>query len=210
MSDNKKKNSSQRTKQNVLETLKDLGSGVTDSLKTDLFQNGSEDFFRQLMGTMPSQEKRSGNLNPGESFSMGSVLAGKEEENKRLRAQISLERQLSSDEKKVSQDKTNELRVQLQALTQEVVKVAQSTGNLAEATQVAMIQAPAEPGVYHIIFFQNVLDFLQSFRMKIDQAATWLQGSNKRAQKKNYWSMYKKKGSSFLLSPDHYLQRSAG
>lgn len=210
MSDNKKKNSSQRTKQNVLETLKDLGSGVTDSLKTDLFQNGSEDFFRQLMGTMPSQEKRSGNLNPGESFSMGNVLAGKEEENKRLRAQISLERQLSSDEKKVSQDKTNELRVQLQALTQEVVKVAQSTGNLAEATQVAMIQAPAEPGVYHIIFFQNVLDFLQSFRMKIDQAATWLQGSNKRAQKKNYWSMYKKKGSSFLLSPDHYLQRSAG
>lgn len=210
MSDNKKKSSSLRTKQNVLETLKDLGSGVTDSLKTDLFQNGSEDFFRQLMGTMPSQEKRSGNLNPGESFSMGNVLAGKEEENKRLRAQISLERQLSSDEKKVSQDKTNELRVQLQALTQEVVKVAQSTGNLAEATQVAMIQAPAEPGVYHIIFFQNVLDFLQSFRMKIDQAATWLQGSNKRAQKKNYWSMYKKKGSSFLLSPDHYLQRSAG
>jgi len=209
MSDNKKKASSQRTKQNVLETLKDLGSGVTDSIKTDLFENGSEDFFRQLMG-VPLQEKRSGNLSPGESFSMGSVLAGKEEENKKLRAQISLERQMSSDEKKVSQDKTNQLRVQLQALTQEVVKVAQSTGNLAEATQMAMIQAPAEPGVYHLIFFQNVLEFLQSFRKKIDMAATWLQSSNKRAQKKNYWSMYKKKGSSFLLSPDHYLQRSAG
>jgi len=209
MADNKKKAPQLRTKQNVLETLKDLGSGVTDSLKTDLFENGSEDFFRQLMG-VPAQEKRSGSLAPGESFSMGSVMAGKEEENKRLRAQISLERQLSADEKSVSQDKTNQLRVQLQALTQEVVKVAQSTGNLAEATQMAMIQAPAEPGVYHIIFFQNVLEFLQSFRKKIDLAATWMQSSNKRAEKRNYWSMYKKKGSSFLLSPDHYLQRSAG
>lgn len=209
MSDNKKKSASLRTKQNVLETLKDLGAGAGDSLKKDLFAKGSEDFFRQLMG-IQVQEKRSGSLMPGESFSMSGVLAGKEEENKKLRAQISLERQMSSDEKRVSQDKTNQLRVQLQALTQEVVKVAQSTGNLAEATQVAMIQAPAEPGIYHILFFQNVLEFLQSFRMKIDQAATWLQGTNKRAEKKNYWSMYKKKGSSFLLSPDHYLQRSAG
>lgn len=209
MADNKKKNSSQRTKQNVLETLKDLGMGAGDSIKNDLFAKGSEDFFKQLMG-IPRQEKRSGSIGPGESLNMSEALSGKEEENKRLRAQISLERQMSADEQRVSQDKSNSLRVQLQALTQEVVKVAQSTGNLAEATQVAMIQAPASPGVYHLIFFEKVLEFLQSFRAKIDSATTWMQSSNKRAQKKNYWNMYKKKGSSFLLSPDHYLQRSAG
>jgi len=73
-----------------------------------------------------------------------------------------------------------------------------------------MIEAPAQPGVYHIVFFQKVLEFLTSFRKKIEEAATWLSATNKRAEKKNYWSMYKKKGSSFLLSPDHYLQRSAG
>lgn len=209
MSDNKKKTSQIRTKQNVLESLKDLGSGVGDSFKNDLLAPGSEDFFRQLMGIEVPQ-KRSGSIGPGESLSMSEALAGKQEENNKLRAQISLERQMSADESRVTQEKTNQLRVQLQALTQEVVKVAQSTGNLAEATQVAMIQAPASPGVYHIIFFEKVLEFLQSFRSKIDAAATWMQSSNKRAEKKNYWSMYKKKGSSFLLSPDHYLQRSAG
>jgi hypothetical protein len=154
--------------------------------------------------------KRSGEISAGESLQMGDVMSGKEEENKKLRMQISMERQLSADEKRVTQEKSNDLKVQLQALMQEVQKVSASTQGFAEATQVAMMSAPAEPGVYHLTFFQNVLEFLQSFRKKIDLAATWLQSSNKRAEKKNYWNMYKKKGASFLLSPDHYSQRSAG
>lgn len=208
--DTKKKSQARITKQNVLESLKDLGSGVTGSITNDLLKQTSEDFFGELIGIQKSQEKRSGDINAGESIQMNEVLSGKEEENKKLRAQISLERQLSADEKRLSQTASNELRVQLQALTHEVQKVAVSTGNLAEATQVAMIQAPANPGIYHVIFFEKVLSFLQSFRQQIDQASVWLNSCNKRAEKKNYWSMYKKKGSSFLLSPDHYLQRSAG
>ncbi len=210
MSDSKKKASQQVNKQSILESLKDLGGGAADSLKNDLLKQTSEDFFAELMGLPKIQKKRSGELSAGESMNMNEVLNGKEEENKKLRAQISLERQLSASEKRLSEEASEKLKVQLQALISEVQKVAVSTGNLAEATQVAMIQAPANPGVYHVIFFEKVLEFLQSFREKIDQASVWLNSNNKRAQKKNYWSMYKKKGSSFLLSPDHYLQRSAG
>ena len=209
MIDPKKKANNLRTKQNVLESLKDLGIGA-GSQAGDLIKDTSEDFFRELMGMSTPKVKRSGEIAVGQSVQMSDLMSGKEEENKHLRAQISLERQLSADERRVTQDKTNELKVQLQALMQEVQKVAASTQNLAEATQVSMMTAPIEPGIYHITFFQNILEFLQSFRKKIDMAAIWLQGSNKRAEKKNYWSMYKKKGSSFLLSPDHYLQRSAG
>jgi hypothetical protein len=141
---------------------------------------------------------------------MSEVISGKEEENKKLKARISLERKLSSDEKRVSEEKTNKLRVELQALTLEIKKTEESVENMAEVTQVAMMSAPVEPGVYHVTFLSKFLEFLQSFRKGIDWAANWLQSSNKRAEKKNYWNMYKKKGSSFLLSPDHYLQRSAG
>lgn len=210
MADGKKIKQQARTKQNVLESLKDLGGGVSDTIKNDLFKKTSEDFFSELLGLPKAQPKRSGELSAGMSISMQEVLSGKEEENKKLRAQISLERKLNADESRLSQQRSNELRLQLQALTSEVTKVAQSTQNLAEAAQVAVIQAPANPGIYHIIFFEKVLEFLQSFRQKINEASTWLQSTNKRAQKKNYWNMYKKKGSSFLLSPDHYLQRSAG
>lgn len=209
MADQKKKARELRTKQNVLESLKDLGIGA-GSQTGDFLKNTSEDFFKELMGFSKPKVKRSGEISAGESIEMSAVMSGKEEENKHLKAQISLERQLSSDENRVSEQKRNELKVELQALMQEVQKVAESTENLAEVTQVTMMTAPIEPGIYHITFFQNILEFLQSFRKKIDFAAVWLQSSNKRAEKKNYWSMYKKKGSSFLLSPDHYLQRSAG
>lgn len=205
-----KKKQQQRTKQNVLESLKDLGGGVNDTLKNDVFKRTSEDFLKELLGITRAQTKRSGELTRGEPLQMSEAMAGKVEENKKLRAQISLERTMSADAQRLTQEKSNELRVQLQALTNEVQKVAVSTGVLAEQVQVAMIQAPANPGIYHIVFFEKVLAFLQSFRKRINEASVWLGSSNKRAEKKNYWSMYKKKGSSFLLSPDHYLQRSAG
>jgi len=196
-------------RQNVLESLKDLGTGV-GTQTGDLLKSTSEDFFKELLGMSKTPAKRSGNLSPGESIHVNPEVATKEEENKKLRAQISLERQLSSDEKSVSIEKSQELKNELQVLMQEVQRASASIQNLAEVTQVTMMAAPIEPGLYHISFFRNFLNFLESFRKRIDLTVTWLQSSNKRAEKKNYWSMYKKKGASFLLSPDHYSQRSAG
>lgn len=209
MSDPKKKNLAKITRQNVLESLKDLGTSSVNQTG-DLLKSTSEDFFKELMGLEVTQPKRSGDINPGESLDMKEAMNGTAEENRILKAQISMERKLSADEKTLGERKMQELRVQLQAITVEIGKVAASTQNLATETQVAMIEAPAVPGVYHVIYFEKILTFLQSFRKKIDDATLWLSASNKRAEKKNYWNMYKKKGSSFLLSPDHYLQRSAG
>jgi hypothetical protein len=208
MADNKKVKSGV-VKRNVIESLKDIGSDFGNQ-GADLLKGTSEDFFRELMGINLPKVKRSGEMVPGESLQMSEVMNGKEEENKKLRAQISLERNLSSDEKRLSQEKMHELRAQLQSITVEIGKLAASTGNLATQTEIAMVEVPVNPGVYHVIFFEKVLKFLQSFRQKIDQASVWLGSTNKRAEKKNYWNMYKKKGSSFLLSPDHYLSRSAG
>ena len=198
MVDPKKKQQQALRRQNVLESLKDIGTGATDEL------------FKQLLGTVAPQEKRSGDITPGETLSMSEIISGKAEENKKLRAQISLERNLAADEKRISEERIGKLRVQLQALMAEVAKLAVTTQDLAKEATVAAMQIPANPGIYHISFFENLLSFMQSFRKKIEEASVWLGATNKRAEKKNYWAMYKKKGSSFLLAPDHYLQRSAG
>lgn len=209
MTDQKKKASQSVVKQNVIESLKGLGLSTGTQME-DLVKSTSEDFFKELIGMQRVQKKVSGEINPGESLEVNQALSGKEAENKKLRAQISLERQLSSDEKRISDEKIGNLRVHLQTLIAEVSKLAQATQGLAKEAEEATILAPVNPGIYHINFFEKIINFLQSFRKKIEESATWLQSSNKRAEKKNYWAMYKKKGSSFLLSPDHYLQRSAG
>ena len=205
----KKPQKSQITKQNVLESLKDLGTGTFDQMG-DFAKNTSEDFFKELMGIKSASRKASGNLEPGSTMKFSEAMSGKYEENQKLKQQISFERNLSAQEKSITEKKVMELRVQLQAITQEIGAIAKSSVLLAQESKIAMIQAPVNPGVYHLVFFENVLEFLKSFRKKIQNASIWMGASNKRAQKKNYWSMYKKKGSSFLLSPDHYLQRSAG
>lgn len=209
MPDPKKKGQQSAAKQNVIEALKDLGSSSVSGIQ-DLFKDTSDDFFSELIGVKPAQKKVGGELQKGESLDMNEALKGKTEENKKLKAQISLERQLSQEESRRSQERTNELRVQLQALMTEVAKLAKTTSGLAQEVKIATLEAPVNPGIYHIVFFEKLLTFLQSFRKKIEESHVWLQESNKRSQKKNYWSMYKKKGSSFLLAPDHYLQRSAG
>jgi hypothetical protein len=209
MTDPKNKNQRTITQKNVLESLKDLGSGTTVQTK-DFAKDVSQDFFRELLGLPGSNIKRSGELNAGQSVQMNEVLNGNEEKGDRIRKQIGLERHLLKEESKTVENKQNELRLELQVIMQEIQKVVVSTDNLAEATQIGMMSAPAEPGIYHINFFKSILEFLYSFRKRLDLATNWLSSTNKRAEKKNYWSMYKKKGSSFLLSPDHYLSRSAG
>jgi len=209
MADQKKKNQTVSTRQNVLESLKDLGGGTAVQTK-DFIKDSSQDFFKELLGLSKTKVKRSGELTPGESLHIGDIFSGKDEEKTKLKKQLNLERHLLNEEKLSLDEKKSALRLELQAIMQEIQKVSESTDNLAEATQISMLSAPIEPGIYHIHFFESILEFLQSFRKKIDLAATWLQSSNKRAEKKNYWNTFKKKGSSFLLSPDHYLSRSAG
>ena len=195
--------------QNVLESLKDIGASTTKTIKKDLLAESSQDFIRELLGSR-IEKKYSGELTPGEALEMGEVFSGKKEANEKLRGQIALERRLVEEEKRRVEEKGNELKLQLHALMQEVYELAKTTQGLGEQVEVATMQAPANPGVYHVIFFEKLLEFVKSFRKKIENAELWLHSSNKRAEKKNYWAMYKKKGSSFLLAPDHYLQRSAG
>lgn len=195
---------------NVLEALRDIGNSTADSLKKDVISESSKSILEQMFGQYPRESKHSAQINPGESLDFKELYTGKYEENLKFRQQIALERNLANEEKARSAQKTGELRVQLQALMQELLTLAKSTQGLGEEVEVATMQAPAQPGIYHIIFFEKLLDFVKSFRKKIDSASVWLQSSNKRAEKKNYWTMYKKKGSSFLLSPDHYLSRAAG
>lgn len=204
----KPKNIKDIRKANVLESLKDISGGATDSLRNDLLKETTRNFFEQLVGAR--EQNYSGEITPGETVELTEVFSGKSEEKKKARVQISLERSLFEEEKLRTDKRTNELRLQLHALMQEVFALAQSTQGLGEATEVASMQAPVNPGVYHVSFFEKLLSFMKSFRKRIENAALWLNATNSRAEKKNFWSIYKKHGSKFLLSPDHYLQRSAG
>jgi hypothetical protein len=196
-------------RQNVLESLKDIGSGTVGSLKRDLLEGGSKDLLDQIFGNR-TNKKYSGEISVGESLKIDELISGEHQEKQKLEGQLSLERQLRQEETILVEQKGQQLKLQLHAITQEVVALAQSTQDLGEEVELAAMTAPSNPGVYHVVFFEKLLGFIKSFRKRIESAGIWLHATNKRAEKKNFWGLYKKHGSKFLLSPDHYLQRSAG
>jgi hypothetical protein len=207
--DNKPKAFKNNKYSNVIESLKDVGSGTVKSVKEDFINKIPTDVMDQLFGSNTAKNT-SGEIIPGESLEFREVLSGVREEKEILQKQISFEKRLFEEEKIQVQKKTNELRVQLKVVMDEVFVLSKTTQDLGQEIQIATMQAPIEPGVYHVIFFEKLLEFIKSFRKKIEEASVWLHATNKRAEKKNYWSKFKKHGGKFLLSPDHYLTRSAG
>ena len=206
------KNKSQKSVKvtpNPLETLKDLSKTTAAQMRHEVSQMPSE-IIDQLFGPKP-QKKFSGEIVPGEAVEFKDVLSGHQEYIEFQRKQISLERRLLQKERARTEIKTNELKIQLKVLQEELIVLADKTEGLAEETQVAVMQATVEPGVYHIIFFEKLLEFISSFRKKIEEASVWLHATNKRASKKNAWgTAYKKHGAKYLLSGEHYVSRSAG
>lgn len=191
----------------ILEQLNEIGSEVASTAINETKKIGQE-ALNQLLGQ--NSEKKSGNIEPGQSVNVSEALLAKTEQNQLLTNQLQTERRIFAEVKEESAQKLNKLRVRLHALMSEASKIAQSAGNLSEQTKVATQELPVNPGEYHIAFIQNLIEYIQTFRKKIDSAVNWLAESNKRSQKMGYWAKYKKHGASFLLSGEHYVSRSAG
>jgi len=207
---NKSKRNKQVENKNILETIGSIGSQTVDTIKNEAKQT-SEEFFKQLLGQQKKlQEKKSSEISVGKSLDMGQMLSGETEKRKKLEQQIFFERKIFSEEKQETNKKINELRLRLQAIQMEAAKMVASTQNLTQEVKVAVFRGSADASEYQIGFFENIIQTIMSFRKKIDSAVVWLQSSNKRSEKKNYWKQYKKKGAGFLLSGESYSQRSVG
>ncbi len=205
----KNKNSKTVKANNSLEVIKDIGHATAQQMRDEVAKMPGQ-LMEQLFGITPGKSY-SGEISPGGVVEFSDILSGEQAEISKEKQQIGLERIILEEERELVEQKTNELRMQLKVLQDEILKLADRTENMAEETVVAAMQAPVEPGVYHVIFFERLMEFIQSFRKKLEDASVWLHAVNKRAAKKNAWgSAYKKHGAKYLLSGEHYIARSAG
>jgi len=200
--------SNKKGKVNPLELLRDGGGHAANTIKEQVITPTSRDILDQIFGR---KQNFSGEIMPGESLEMKDVYSGKRHEEENTRIQVQTERRLRQEESVYMQKRMGELRVQIQAIHEEVVKIAKVTPELSREVEIAAIQAPGSPSTYELFFLTHILEFLKSFRKKIENANVWMHTANKRAQKKNVWGAnYKKGGAKYLLSGEHYLSRSAG
>ena len=209
-SSNAKKRPAPRT-DNLLEALRDIGGDSFDSLKRDVFEGIPRDIKNEFLGWDRPKPKVSGDLMPGQTLKIEQALVEEREENKILRAKLGQEQRMRQEEHSFMARKGQELKVELHALTSEVVQLAKTTQGLSKQVEIAAEQGPANPGIYHIVFFEKLRSFIASFRKKVQNASLWMESYNSRAtKKKSYWGQVAKSGAKRLLSPEDYNQRSAG
>lgn len=189
-----------------LEILREIGIETASGFK--------KDFEKQVLGKdekMPEKKNFSGEIMPGEALEIKEVYTGKRENEEYYYKKTIMLKELREQDKITVEKRTNELRIQIKAIHEEIIKLAHVTPELSREVDIAAFQAPVEPSTYEMFFLERLFEFIKSFREKIEDSYVWLSTANRRAAKKNVWGQnLKKHGSKYLLSAEHYLQRSAG
>jgi hypothetical protein len=194
-----------------MEAMKDLGNSTAKSLGDDVLKQTSQEFLRQLFGQMKQPSRKvTGEMKPGQSLEPAKAFSGEQAKAEETKKQLGFERRIHQEEKALLEKKSRDLTLQIHAITQELQGIAHATPKLAQQIEFASIQAPVDPGVYHVIFFEKLLEFMKSFRKKIENANMWLSATNKRANKRNFWNQYKQQKGQALLNPETYNSRNAG
>lgn len=188
-----------------LEALRDLGSGVVDSVTHDVVGGIAQEAFDQITGN------NSGDLQPNQTINF-QELRKKEEQQEKNSWNLQHEfLDLRRQEKLVWTRQEQQTKLQISAILQELKKLAETTKNLAKEVDTAAKQIPVEPGVYHINFFEKLRESIILFKKRIEESATWLAAFNQKAKKRNYyWGQVRKSGTKFMLSQERYMATQVG
>lgn len=185
---------------NFLEALRDLGRGAIDEAKTQVKQIVTSD--------IPESFGLSGTMEPNKSFSVADMQSAEKRGEHKAEARFNNRLQ---EERLVFLRSENESKTQIKAIQDEIQLIAKSVGELAHEVQVATFQAPANPGVYHRNFFEQLRAHIRTLRQKVQESKHWLATQNSRASQRNsYWGKVQTSGTKFLLSQERYMVTSTG
>ena len=190
-----KKQSAARTNDSIIESLRTLGTGIGKTVVKDVAGKVASDALSSIFGGIPAQ----GELKPNQPID------------------IRTERSVSPTFRRpevhrppmVRLEEVN-LKQQIEAVRTELKALAASLKTLNLEVQKAVAEVPVAPGVYHLNFFERLKSILKMLREQIDDSRTWLAMHTTRKQKKNYWGMFKKHGTSFGLSSERTMATQAG
>ncbi|MDO8451947.1 MAG: DUF5660 domain-containing protein [bacterium] len=180
----------------ILESLRDLGSGVGKTVVKDVASKVAGDALRSLFGTIPKSGELKANQ-PIEFTAERATHAPVFRRPEMLRPPF------------VKREETH-LKEQIEAVRQELKALSQSIKNLNLEVQKAIDDVPPQPGVYHLNFMQRLRSILAVLREEIEDSNSWLNLSSARKKKKGYWGMYKKHGTKFGLSSERTMATQAG
>lgn len=200
--------------QNPIEAIRDIGASVVESAKNDLARGLVTDLWDQMLGTEIGKEnttrQTSGDLKEGQEITL-KKRPKKEDKNPQVEAGWDYTGEILHAEKRISQTENRELSARVSEIMIELRKLTSSSKELeAVFREITVEQKPVNPGKYHLNFFEWMLSTIKSARMKIEDSKNWASLFASKKGKKEYWSLFKKHGTSFGLSGERTAATQTG
>lgn len=187
--------------------MTDINKDVLSSLWNDLLGAGSKNVSEQLFGATSGKK---GELRPGEAVSL-SKKEEKSEKSAKSEGHIEYFRKIqsadtisSNRENSAIAQKVEEIRLEIKSL----IKTSKQLETTFKSIQIE--QRVVNAGRYHETLFDFIKTLIRSARSKMEEGVSWAGVAKGKKQQKQYWSMFKKHGTSFGLSNERTTATQTG
>lgn len=193
---------------NVIETAKNIGTGVVEQVNTELVGGMAKSFTEQIGLSPRTQNSTSGEI---DLSNLGNNKPQEIKVGPAVRPGIQHETNIITETAILIQKENAETKREIKQILEELKMLAVSVKSFEqEVAKVTIETAPQQVGVYHKNFFEWLTRMIRDLRKKVNEGNTWLQVFQSKKKKKGYWQMFKKHGTSFAMSDERGIATSTG
>lgn len=201
---------SQKARKEAIKNPYEAGTDIVGQIKDTAKQELSEDWriaMRQMLGIEGNQASQSsGDLSEGQEiiFTKKETVVNKE-------PGIDYVSEIIHAETRITRKQEANLEAKIEEITIELKKLSESSKQLqVEFKDISVATLPVKPGKYHLNFFEWMLATIQNARMRIEDSASWVGVVSGKKSKKDYWTLAKSHGTSFMLSGERVAATQTG
>ncbi len=193
-----KKEPKQYITENPFESLLGVGKGVVDSLKEQAGKDAVYDAWDSIINKAPRTHEGHGEqeMHAGEEVDINN-----HEKNTHKEAGNNYHRDIIHTSERSASYESREVAVKVQEILIEIKQLANSSAMLKKKIDVVAIEQMGEnPGKYQLNFLEQMLTWIREARMTVEDSLAWFSALRSKKAARQYGSLAKKHGASFMLS----------
>lgn len=190
-----------------IEAIRDMGNGMLGQIF------GSYDNYDEAR-PQSQQQPKSGDLTEGQALDLTRTKTKTRKEipsHQDIDPGFNYRREILHDERKIAQENTQILETKIQEIVIELKRLTKSSKMLeVEFREATVDQRIVNPGKYHVSFFEWLLTVVKTARIKVEDSGSWISMFTSKKEKRQYWAMFKKHGTTFGLSNERIVATQTG
>jgi hypothetical protein len=208
---------------NRIETGKPRVSDIPKEFVQEVKQNAAampNDFFNQLLGIENTINKNTSKqteveMKPGQEFNLTTKKDSNKNKSERKDAvapAIHYHEQIVRSSEQSNKNEIREIQLQIQQIMDELKRLVDSSHKIMQVkyAEISVQKTPATVGKYHLNFFSWMLSVISDTRRRVEDSGAWLAVMRSKKGKRDYWSMFKKHGTSFGMSNERVVATQTG